>query len=787
MQTLVDHQGMVRSILAIPAGTTPALPAGGFATACLDKQARVYAFNPATRMTELVRTLTGHMAGVISLSLTSRGELITGGWEGHARVWDLASGKCLATLEGHENGTRVAGLSNGNIAVVSTGRKNEFNQHVDYKTRVWEYSAAGGTYGLLKAVVDHDQAVQDVDAIPEAGFVTASNDGTVRMRDMNGAVFETFTTPVNESEGKPWSMFKARVLPSGLVAACCEDSIVRLYSDAGEADSLPLPGTPWSIAGLPNGDIAVGGAQAATSGKGHVYIFTTDPARACSQMEAARYTQDCKPPAKRASAAPVESGGGDAMTISGPYDRRAELRGTKDGQYAFFDRGMAPPMMCSWSASAGAWIDVGEISDGPGEEDSSPGGLVSSSAGAGAGAGGKAWDYTSSVTMDTPGGTRAMQLCFNDEDDPITVARAFMVHHGIDESNYQEVRDFVIDTRTAQRPGVRARTSASAIAAGSYTHFPARVYVDFAAADLAKMASKLEENNAGLSAVGSAVALSEAEMGGIRELCAVLGDKSRYHATSVPRAAVRTLLTKLLAWPADSALPAVDLLRCTLLHPDGADEVGVQGGTTVLPALAAVMQASKSAELRPVALTVARALMNAFRTGGARVALYGSAAGQVALLEATAEAVGHEHASVRTAASAILHNFAVMLGAAAKEAAKAAAPGTTNSNPSAAVVVDGEATQQALSLVAEAVGSALGDCPTLLNLLVAVGTLVTADKAWAKYAKDMELPATVAAAVAAAPTPDSIQPVDAAGTARKAAASAVHAAAAELADVFKRA
>jgi len=53
---------------------------------------------------DLVRSLSGHIGGVISLSQTPDGLLVSGGWEGHARVWDIATGSSKFVLEGHENG-----------------------------------------------------------------------------------------------------------------------------------------------------------------------------------------------------------------------------------------------------------------------------------------------------------------------------------------------------------------------------------------------------------------------------------------------------------------------------------------------------------------------------------------------------------------------------------------------------------------------------------------------------------------------------------------------------------
>lgn len=361
MQTLVDHQHMLRAILGIPTGVTTVLPTGGFATACLDKKVRLYSYDPAKRAAALVRTMEGHLAGVISLTLTVRNELVSGGWEGHARVWDIETGTCLAVLEGHENATRVAGLSDGSLAIVSTGRKNEFNQHVDYKVRIWKYSPSPSTgktgYALLKVLTDphgHDQAVQDVDAVPELGFITASNDGTVKVRALDGDVLETFTMPINEGEGKPWSAFRARVMPSSHIVACAEDQALRVYSTDGLVDEIQLPGTPWCVAGLANGDIVVVGNQAGTSRRGHVFIFTTDVTRHCSDMDAARFKKDMEPPPKAAPGGGGSGGGGgDQIDISGPYEQRSAIRGQKDGQNAFFLMPNGQVMLCAWSAAAG--------------------------------------------------------------------------------------------------------------------------------------------------------------------------------------------------------------------------------------------------------------------------------------------------------------------------------------------------------------------------------------------------------------------------------------------------
>ena len=130
----------------------------------------------STSQAVLVRTLSGHIGGVISLSQTSDGFLISGGWDGHARVWDVATGLSKFVLEGHENGvscslrvlqgyveahstvhlfpgTCVLGLPNGDIVTGSTGRKDERDRHVDYKIRFWRKTTDGECRFVVRSTV----------------------------------------------------------------------------------------------------------------------------------------------------------------------------------------------------------------------------------------------------------------------------------------------------------------------------------------------------------------------------------------------------------------------------------------------------------------------------------------------------------------------------------------------------------------------------------------------------------------------------------------------------------
>ncbi|CAM9727818.1 unnamed protein product [Choristocarpus tenellus] len=110
--TLSDHNHWVIALTSILAGVLPDCPQGGLVTGCLDKVIRVY-----DHMGKLQRKLTGHEGGVISFSWTVGGQLISGSWDGTAKVWDVAAGTCMATLGGHENGVCVLGLPDGKVNI----------------------------------------------------------------------------------------------------------------------------------------------------------------------------------------------------------------------------------------------------------------------------------------------------------------------------------------------------------------------------------------------------------------------------------------------------------------------------------------------------------------------------------------------------------------------------------------------------------------------------------------------------------------------------------------------
>lgn len=106
---------------------------------------------------------------------------------------------------------------------------------------------AGGPagYSILKVIADHEQAVRAFALLPDgSGFVSVANDGTAKLRALDGSVVQTFINPVSD-EGKPFFCFGVAALARpGCFATCNEDLAVRIYSPDGHNADVLHPGAP---------------------------------------------------------------------------------------------------------------------------------------------------------------------------------------------------------------------------------------------------------------------------------------------------------------------------------------------------------------------------------------------------------------------------------------------------------------------------------------------------------------------------------------------------------------
>lgn len=380
-----DHEHWVVCLLPLPAGAIAECPEGGFVTGSLDKTARIFALDGSC-----VRTLTGHTGGVISLAWTAAGDLLTGSWDGTARRWRVATGECVETLPGHENGVCVMELDGTDVLTGSTGRQQD-DTVVGFQIRRWR---AGRE---MQHITDHSAAVRCLIPVPGVGFASASNDGTVRVRDASGTVLQVLRSP-----DEPF-ILTACVLPTGELLSGGVDSVVRVWRDGAAAQEVQLPGTVWWLASLANGDFAVACADRT------VRVFTRSPARMAPEEARA---------ALREAVQRKATGAQQSVDVASlpDYADSERVRGSQEGQVHLFRRG-DKAFAFRWSQAAGSWLEIGEVTGTAGGDSSGGGEAVdASTVGLAAGKqelGGQLYDMVVPVEMESTDGPAHLQLGFN--------------------------------------------------------------------------------------------------------------------------------------------------------------------------------------------------------------------------------------------------------------------------------------------------------------------------------------------------------------------------------------
>lgn len=327
--TILDHEHWVTASVE--------LETGGFATGSMDKNIRLYDVQ-----WKLVGILRGHEGGVISLGVSADKKLLlSGSWDGTARVWSLETHQCLSVLPGHENGVCVLGLPDGSIVTGSTGRKVG-NSVADFKLRFW----AKDTFALTKTLTDHQGPIRQLVLVPDIGFVSCSNDGSIKLRTLDGSVVASMEHPLT-AEGKPGFVLGVCVLTNGSIVSASEDCTARVWSaDGALVQTIEHPGGLWCVAALPNGDFATGCDDKVAR------VFTHDPVRvdpdAVASFQAA--VEDARIAKTRGPA------GVDIETLP-DYDQRVQVTGSADGHIQMFRRG-TKAWACQWSGPSKTWIDV---------------------------------------------------------------------------------------------------------------------------------------------------------------------------------------------------------------------------------------------------------------------------------------------------------------------------------------------------------------------------------------------------------------------------------------------
>jgi phospholipase A-2-activating protein len=291
------------------------------------------------------RLLLGHAHNVAALDVAPSGRfVISGGWDGQARVWSTAKWETEVMLAGHEGHTVWAVLAySDNVVVTGCADKN---------IRVFDLrKSSEGEAQAVRTIVTPD-VVRALVRLPRdhpsgADVASASNDGVIRLWKVTGQ-------QVGELHGHDSYIYSLAVLPSGEIVSSGEDRTVRIWKDNQCIQTITHPAiSVWTVASNAEGDIASG------SSDGAVRVFSRTKvadAELLAQFEEA----------VRASAIPKQQMDIDPERLPGP-DFLTQKSGTKEGQVQLIkDPSSGSVTAHQWSMSQQTWVNVGTVVDAVG-------------------------------------------------------------------------------------------------------------------------------------------------------------------------------------------------------------------------------------------------------------------------------------------------------------------------------------------------------------------------------------------------------------------------------------
>ena len=493
--------------------------------------------------------LLGHAHNICALDVSVvSNAVVSGSWDGTAKIWSIGKWQCEANLEGH----------GGSVWTVLVYDKDTIiTGCADQIIRV--YNARGKLLSTIKGSADVVRALCRVPADHPSGadLASAGNDGIVRLWKLNGK-------QVGQLHGHESFIYSLISLPSGELVSSGEDRTVRIWRGSECIQTITHPAiSVWGVAACKeNGDI-VSGASDRT-----VRIFTRDPAR-----QAAPDTIKAFEDSVRSSAIPQQQVGEVKKdSLPGP-EFLQQKSGTKEGQVQMIREPDGSVTAHTWSKAAQSWTSVGTVVDAVGSS-----GKKTSYAG-------KDYDYVFDVDIED--GKPPLKLPFNLSQNPYEAATKFIQDNELPMTYLDQVANFITtNTRGAtlgqgQEPagadpwgtGARYRPGEVAAAPSSTTSqipssrpkvLPQTTYLSIKTANLRTVLKKITEFNDQLVKEGSKnVSLDAQQLSTLESASKPLETA----LTSTPSSAepltsaIPVALHMLASWPPGCRLPVLDLVR----------------------------------------------------------------------------------------------------------------------------------------------------------------------------------------------------------------------------------
>ena len=167
-------------------------------------------------------TIQGHQSWILSVSFSPDGQILASGGDFTICLWDVASGQCLRTLEGHKNSVFSVSFSPDGQTLASGDE--------DSTIRLWDVASGQ----CLKTLEGHSGRVWAISFCPDGQtLASGSNDTTLRLWNVqNGQCVKTLQGQVGGIRAvsyAPGAGFANS--PDGQTIACGgDDAAIRLWN-----------------------------------------------------------------------------------------------------------------------------------------------------------------------------------------------------------------------------------------------------------------------------------------------------------------------------------------------------------------------------------------------------------------------------------------------------------------------------------------------------------------------------------------------------------------------------
>ncbi|CAG8491482.1 5716_t:CDS:10, partial [Ambispora leptoticha] len=544
-KVFLGHTHFVTGVAVFPA--TQKHPKGLIASGSSDKTINIW---DPEHPQDPIYSLIGHTDNICALDVSPSGYLVSGSWDKTVKLW--VNWQVSYTLQGHTAAVWAV------LAIEDDGKRTHiFKGHTD--------------------------CVRGLCVLPDLGFVSCSNDSTVRIWTLTGDC-------IQELNGHISYVYSIFVLSTGEIVSSGEDRSVKVWKDGTCIQTILHPATSvWCVAGLPNGDIISGASDY------QIRIFTRAEERTAELSVLKEFDDEV------AKQAIPSNQIGDIKKDELPGPEALLKPGDREGQVLMVRSGdLVEAHM--WNASSKTWAKMGEVVDAVGQGRKQ---LFN----------GREYDYVFDV--DIGDGVPPLKLPYNVTDNPYQAAQDFIWANELPQSYLDQIANFIIQNAKGvtlgagasqyqdpftggsrytpgagpsnnvpgsrpgntitgidpwTRPGPSTTTSSTAAPSSkpsSANVLPQKSYLSFKQANVQAIYKKIGQINNELQSdpLTSSLALTPTENSTLGNLIKFLENPSVGTDSSEARQNEFAVIHKICtSWPFEKRFPGLDLLRLVILY-----------------------------------------------------------------------------------------------------------------------------------------------------------------------------------------------------------------------------